>query len=91
MIGMIKRNLFGIVSFVIPLVIYISTLAPTVYFIDSGELLTAAIKLTIAHPTGYPLFTIIGKVLSLLPLFEPAYRMNLVFAIVSAVGCFVFF
>lgn len=91
MIGMIKRNLFGIVSFVIPLVIYISTLAPTVYFIDSGELLTDAIKLTIAHPTGYPLFTIIGKVLSLLPLFEPAYRMNLVFAIISAVGCFVFF
>ena len=42
-------------------IIYLFTLAPSVVQIDSGELAALQITLGIAHPTGYPLFTIIAS------------------------------
>lgn len=88
---LLKKNVDGILAFIIPFIIYVATLAPTVMFIDSGELKTAAYNLAIAHPTGYPLFTIVGKVLSFFPIGEPAYILNFMFALVTSIGCFVFY
>lgn len=82
---------YQIASFVIPLIVYIYTLAPTVAFIDSGELATVCIKLGIAHPTGYPLFTILGNVFSNLPIGEEIYRLNLMCAVISSLACIMFF
>ncbi len=42
-------------------VIYLRTSAPGLGMVDSGELTTVAQTLGIAHPTGYPLFTLIGR------------------------------
>ncbi|MBW2698952.1 MAG: DUF2723 domain-containing protein, partial [Deltaproteobacteria bacterium] len=40
---------------------YILTLAPTVASSrDSAELALATIELGVAHPTGYPLYTLLG-------------------------------
>ncbi|MBU2461890.1 DUF2723 domain-containing protein, partial [bacterium] len=36
--------------------VYLHTLTPTVGFHDSGELITVAYTLGIAHPPGYPLY-----------------------------------
>lgn len=82
---------FKIAAFIIPLVVYIMTLAPTVSFIDSGELATVSIKLGVAHPTGYPLFTILGNLFSKLPFGEPIYRLNLMCAIISSLTVFMFY
>ncbi len=61
--------------------VYLRTLAPGVDFIDAGELTTVAWTLGIAHPTGYPLFTLLGWALSHLPVgAEPVVRMNLMAA-----------
>jgi hypothetical protein len=87
----ITRILFSAAAFIISLVVYIMTLAPTVSFIDSGELATVCIKLGVAHPTGYPLFTILGNIFSHLPFGEPIYRLNLMCAIISAVTVMMFF
>ena len=66
-------------------VIYLFTLAPSVIQIDSGELATVQATLGIAHPTGYPLFTIIGYLFLKLPLpFTIIYRVNLL----AAFWCF---
>ena len=74
------------------LIVYIITLCPTVSFIDSGELATVAYTLGIAHPTGYPLFSLIGWVFAHLPLgFRPIYQLNLMSAIFCSLGIFVFF
>lgn len=54
------RNYFLILSTLFVALVYFLTLAPEVVQIDSGELAAAACTLGIAHPTGYPLFTIIG-------------------------------
>jgi hypothetical protein len=52
----------------INLIVYFSTFSPTVQFIDSGELAVVCAKLGIAHPTGYPIYTILGRIFTLLPL-----------------------
>ncbi|MBK9228404.1 MAG: hypothetical protein IPL67_15495 [Ignavibacteria bacterium] len=49
-----KNLLFPVLSFIIPFIVYVITLAPSVYFIDSGELGAAASNLNIAHPPDIP-------------------------------------
>ncbi len=69
------------------IVIYLLTMAPTIVEIDSGELTTVQMTLGVAHPTGYPLFSMIGFLYSKLPLpFPPAYKMNLLAASWCAFG-----
>jgi hypothetical protein len=86
-----SKIFFSILSFLIPLFVYIKTLAPSVTFIDSGELATVCIKLGVAHPTGYPLFTLIGHLFSLIPIGEEIYRLNLMCAVLSSLALVVFF
>ncbi|HNZ28461.1 MAG TPA: DUF2723 domain-containing protein [Candidatus Goldiibacteriota bacterium] len=57
--------------------LYIITSPPTIYFGDSGELAAAAYNLGIGHPPGYPLFTLMEKLFSLIPAGDIAFRMNL--------------
>jgi len=73
-------------SFSIAFGLYLSTLAPTVTFEDSGELIAAAYNLGIPHQPGYPLFTLLGRVFSMLPVNNIAYRLNLMSAFFSALG-----
>src|SRR5919199_214657 len=58
--------------------IYLRTLAPGVLPGDSGEFQFAAWNWTLAHPTGYPLYLIVGGIWQhLLPVGDPAFRLNL--------------
>lgn len=62
-------------------IIYSITLASTVIHLDAGELAAVQSTLGIAHPTGYPLFTIIGFALShLLFPFSHILALNLLAA-----------
>ncbi|NXN39624.1 TM260 protein, partial [Rhinoptilus africanus] len=50
-----------------------------------GELITAAYELGVAHPPGYPLFTLLAKLATgLLPLGSPAFRVNLLCGFLGA-------
>jgi hypothetical protein len=64
--------------------VYLRTLAPSVPTGDSGELTTAAWLLGVPHPPGYPLFTMLGHLFTLLPFGSPAYRVNLMSAVFHA-------
>jgi hypothetical protein len=80
------------VSFIVNFAVYLFTLAPTVTFEDSGELISAAFNRGVPHEPGYPLFTLIGRVFTLLPLGTIAYRVNLMSAFFTALaGGFVCF
>lgn len=84
--------IYGIAAGIIAFAVYIMTLAPTVWFIDSGELAAVATTLGIAHPTGYPLFTIIGHIFTLLPIgSSEIYRLNLMSASFCSLGIFMFY
>ena len=69
---------------VVTLGLYIGTLAPNVTLEDSGELITAAAKFGVAHPPGYPLWTMAGFLLShVIPFGNLAWRVNLLGAIIG--------
>ncbi|HEX6386457.1 MAG TPA: DUF2723 domain-containing protein [Anaerolineae bacterium] len=71
-------------AFGLPLILYLLTLAPTIYNLDSAELTTAAVTSGITRATGYPLYLILGKMWSWLPFGDMGYRMNLFSAVCGA-------
>jgi tetratricopeptide (TPR) repeat protein len=83
--------IFGGLVFFISLGIYIKTLSPSVGFVDSGELTVVSYTLGIAHPTGYPLYTILGRLFTFLPWGSIAWRMNLVSAIFASLSVLVLY
>jgi hypothetical protein len=76
------------------LALYVATLAPTILPGDPGEFQFVPPLLGIAHPTGYPLYNLLGWAWSHLPLSSPldapaadiAYRMNLFSAVAAALA-----
>ncbi len=77
---------------VVALGVYRTTVCPTVSFTDSGELATVAATLGIAHPTGYPLWTLLGRIASSLPVgSEAIVRLNGLSGLITALGVGFFF
>jgi len=76
----------GIV-FLMALLLYSSTLAPTVTLTDSGELIVVAHGLGVAHPPGVPLWIILAHLASLVPFGNVAQRINFSSAFFAALAC----
>jgi hypothetical protein len=72
------------VVFLLALGLYVLTLAPTLLPADAGEFQLVAGVLGIAHPPGYALYTLIGRLFALLPIGDVAYRLNLFGAVCAA-------
>lgn len=66
--------------------VYLATLGRSVGQADTFEFQVTAPRLGIAHPTGYPLYLILGKLFSLLPVGSIAFRVNLLSAACAAVA-----
>ena len=67
------------------LAIYVAILAPTVVDLDSPELSAAALTLGVPHPTGYPLFMLLGHAWTqVFAVGDPAWRVNLLSALFGA-------
>ncbi len=62
--------------FLLTLIIYVSTLAPTVTCEDSGELITAGYYLGVPHPPGYPTWCLLSHPFSYIPIKSIAWRFN---------------
>lgn len=65
-------------------VLYLRTLAPSLLFGDSAEFQTIAHTLGIGHPTGYPVYILLAKLFTFIPINEVAYRVNLFSAFCAA-------
>jgi hypothetical protein len=73
--------------FLVALLLYSRTLAPTVTLVDSGELILVAQGLGVAHPPGFPLWVILAHMASLVPFGNVAVRINFSSAIFAALAC----
>ena len=75
-----------ILTLLVSFAIYLYTLFPTVApYRDAGEIATVIHTLGVAHPPGYPLYTLLGKIFVLLvPFGNIAYRMNVLSAVFGA-------
>jgi len=70
--------------FAIAAALYVVLAAPGVGWMDSGELTAAAWSLGGAHPPGHPAHSLLGKLASLAPLGEIAFRVNLLSGVAMA-------
>lgn len=90
-VGKILIKYYAVLASIVVFVFYVLTLAPGVIASDSGELATVQYTLGIAHPTGYPLFTILGFIFSHLPIpIRPIIKLNLLSALWSVFTVYVF-
>ncbi|XP_017516781.2 protein O-mannosyl-transferase TMEM260 isoform X2 [Manis javanica] len=82
----------GVAVFAAVAAVFTLTLPPSVPGGDSGELITAAHELGVAHPPGYPLFTLVAKLaITLFPFGSIAYRVNLLCGLFGAVAASLLF
>lgn len=85
------KKFYYILTGLTAFIVYLFTLAPSVIQIDTGELAAVQATLGIAHPTGYPLYTIIGFLFSKIPLpFAAIYQLNMLAALYCAASVSIF-
>lgn len=78
---------YAILTGLLIFILYLTTIAPTILQIDAGELTAVQALAGIAHPTGYPLFTIVGYLFSKIPMpFSTSFQLNLLAAIWCSLG-----
>ncbi|MEK7592267.1 MAG: DUF2723 domain-containing protein [Patescibacteria group bacterium] len=77
---MITPVLLGVFSFLFFLLYQVTG----IYAGDSGDLVTAACTFGVPHPPGYPLYTLLGKLLCLLPISTPSFRVTFLSSIPHA-------
>lgn len=68
------------------LVIYLLTMAPSAFPLDSSEMAAGAATLGIVHSPGYPVYLLLTHLFSRLPAGDLAYRANLASAVYSALA-----
>ncbi|MBI5880280.1 MAG: DUF2723 domain-containing protein [Chloroflexi bacterium] len=85
---MARKSWPAVLVFLAALALYARTLAPSVaeLFDDSLEFQLVGYTLAIAHPTGYPLYTLLLKAATVLPSGDPAYRANLLSAVCAGLA-----
>ncbi len=81
------NRIIGALAFLVPMVMYAFTIAPTVVFWDVGEFIAAAYMMQVPHPPGAPLFLILTRVGMMFPIAEDlAVRAHLLSACLSALA-----
>lgn len=73
----LQQPLLILSSLILPAAVYLRTMPPTVYGLDSAELSVGAYTLGLVHAPGYPLYLLFGKLFTFLPIGDVGYRLNL--------------
>ncbi len=66
--------------------VYAWTAAPSITLLDAGEFAVAAQHFGVPHPTGYPLWTLLAWLFSLLPLGNVAWQLALFSGLLGALA-----
>ncbi len=82
---------FASAIFFVSLTIYVLTLCPTIYWEDSAAFVTAAHVLGIPHSPGFPVYVLLGRLFSLLPVNNPAWPVNFMSALFGSLSLAIFF
>jgi hypothetical protein len=82
------RGIVGVAGTVVLLTIYVATAPPSLTWAhhgaDGGDLATAVVRGSIPHPPGSPTYLLLGDLFIHLPWGDPAWRLNLMSAVLAA-------
>ena len=79
------HKIFAAVVFVVTVIVYFSTVQPTVSFWDCGEFIASSYLMQVPHPPGTPFFILMGRVFSMIPFFDNiGLRVNTISVLSSA-------
>ncbi|HHS50271.1 MAG TPA: DUF2723 domain-containing protein [candidate division Zixibacteria bacterium] len=87
----ISARTWAFIIFGLSAAVFIATMEPSVGLIDSGELALACSELGIAHPTGYPLYSLLGRIFNIILPVEPVVASNFFSAIMGGVSAVLVF
>ena len=79
------HRIFAAVVFIVAGLTYLSTMQPTVSFLDCREFTASAYLMQVPHPPGTPFFLILGRLFSMIPFADNiGLRLNMVSVLSSA-------
>ncbi len=79
----------SILALLASFIVYFITKAPTVSFWDCGEFIASSYIMGVAHPPGYPMYIILGRFFTLLPIAgDIAVRVNILSVLGGAASVF---
>ncbi len=82
----------GALAFLAPFIVYLRTMSRTLNFWDCGEFITTAYILGIPHPPATPMYVLVERLASLIPLGEGvAHRINMMSGLFGALATLLMF
>ena len=89
---LIKKVYFlPLILFLFTFTTYIHNLSRSVFGGDVGDFVTAATVMGVPHPSGYPLITFLGFILTRIDFMTPAFMVGLISAVSSALAVVIFY
>jgi len=80
----VKKYFLPLLLFLVTFFVYICNLSQSIYGGDVGDLVAASAVFGVAHPPGYPLFTLLGFLLTRIHFLTPAFMVGLISAFSSS-------
>jgi tetratricopeptide (TPR) repeat protein len=87
----LRELIIGGGVFVIPLGVYLLTICPTIYWEDCAAFCAVHSLLGIPHSPGFPIFVILGRLLSMFSPSYPAFCSNLMSALWGSLALFLLY
>ena len=72
-------------------ILYMRTMAPSIYWGDSAAFATSNFLLGLPHSPSFPLYTLLGRLFVLIPNINPAFASNLMSALFASLSVMLFF
>ncbi len=86
-VGQVYFRVGAVFTVVVSLFLYLRTMAPSAPFWDAGEFIAAAYTLGVPHSPGTPLYVLVGRVVTMIPLpFSIAGKVNFISVVAGSLG-----